>query len=153
MGAQIVTASSPPLPKKAQAPWHGPKCPPVPPTDGSYPVLGALIDMLTNWPADEVSPPPRVFETLCRFQYQADAAAATAYRDAELPFVVYILNFITNIKCINANLCIYTYVSGCVSHSPILAQLYGVPSHDEAVNRWTAEYLSDVIRGPHNVEV
>jgi Cupin-like domain len=63
-------------------------CPEEPPE--GYPFAWNMMQILENWPTDDVSPPKSglVYHGLCVFDYQKDYAKAVTYRDAELPFVV-----------------------------------------------------------------
>lgn len=58
---------------------------------GQYPKTYPIGDILSNWPPDTISVPPRHFMSLCRFDYRdrADVEKAFGLRDLELPFVVY----------------------------------------------------------------
>jgi len=62
------------------------------PSDGSYPPLKPLGEIMKHWPQDDVDHPPEVFqEELLHFDYmdldQRDIAVK--FRDYELPFKVY----------------------------------------------------------------
>lgn len=62
-----------------------PHCPDEP----EYPPEALVVDMLRNWNPDDIAIPERHHNTLCRLDFQKDAAKAQRYRDAEVPFVVY----------------------------------------------------------------
>ncbi len=48
------------------------------------------MDLVANWGPDQPLPvPAKHYHALCRFDYRVDLEKATAYRNAELPFVVY----------------------------------------------------------------
>jgi hypothetical protein len=70
-------------------PYRYPELTMVPPTNGEYPKLRPLQDLLREWPQDELdSPPDTIQETLMHFDYNIPEhmVAAKAYRDAKLPF-------------------------------------------------------------------
>jgi len=63
-----------------------------PPTQGGYPQLETLGDMLTRWPQNDVdNPPTPLVERLLHFNYSnpEERAAALKFREAELPFKMY----------------------------------------------------------------
>jgi len=63
-------------------------CPAVPPP--GYPTAYPIMDLIHNWGPDKPIPvPPKHYNGLCRFDYRKDLSKALAYRDAELPFVLY----------------------------------------------------------------
>jgi len=47
------------------------------------------MDVISNWNPDDTTIPPKHFASLCRFHYQSELSAAKAYREAEVPFIVY----------------------------------------------------------------
>jgi hypothetical protein len=49
------------------------------------------MDMLTNWPVDEVNPPLNIHSSLCYLNYRdvPQRELALQYRKAELPFIIY----------------------------------------------------------------
>jgi len=61
-------------------------CPDTPPT--GYPFAWNLVQILVNWPPDDATPRPNLYQGLCVFDYTKDYDKAMAYRQAELPFVV-----------------------------------------------------------------
>ncbi len=62
-------------------------CPETPPPN--YPFTWSLVkDIINSWPADDIQPRKRVFQSLCVFDYNRDYGKALNYRKAELPFVV-----------------------------------------------------------------
>jgi hypothetical protein len=61
---------------------------PVPPTPG-YPKTYPMKEVLDNWNPDDNSVPPFHYNSLCYFDYQTELDKAMAYRDAEVPFVVF----------------------------------------------------------------
>jgi hypothetical protein len=64
-------------------------CPATPPEN--YPQSYAVSEMVTNWNPDDTEIPSVHYDSLCHFDYQdrGDNAKAWAYRNAELPFVMY----------------------------------------------------------------
>mmetsp|Transcript_54081 Transcript_54081/g.123240 ORF Transcript_54081/g.123240 Transcript_54081/m.123240 type:complete len:492 (+) Transcript_54081:150-1625(+) len=63
-------------------------CPPKP--WPGYPEAYPIMDIVNNWGPDRPTPiPEKHYHALCRFDYVKDRAKATAYREAEVPFVVY----------------------------------------------------------------
>ena len=63
-------------------------CPIVPPA--GYPRAYPIMDIVTNWSPDRSTPlPQKHYHALCRFDYRRDLEKAMAYREAEVPFVVY----------------------------------------------------------------
>jgi hypothetical protein len=67
--------------------FEEPDCPPVPPPD--YPKTYAMKTLLDNWNPDVTVIPPVHYNALCRINYQTDYEKALAYRNAEVPFIVY----------------------------------------------------------------
>jgi hypothetical protein len=67
--------------------YEVPDCPPVPPP--GYPKTYPMKTLLDNWNPDVTVIPPVHYNALCRINYQTDYAKALAYRDAEVPFIVY----------------------------------------------------------------
>jgi hypothetical protein len=61
-------------------------CPDTPP-DG-YPFDWNLIDVLKNWPPDDPTPRPKIYQGLCVFDYEKDFDKAMTYRKSEVPFIV-----------------------------------------------------------------
>jgi len=63
---------------------------PMEPEEG-YPKAYPILDMLKNWPADDTVIPPMHHDSLCHFDFQneTELKAAYAYRQAEVPFVVF----------------------------------------------------------------
>ena len=64
-----------------------PDCPPVPAP--GYPRHYGAMEVLSNWPPDDTRVPERHYGSLCRFDYETERDTAFAYRDAEVPFIVY----------------------------------------------------------------
>jgi hypothetical protein len=65
-------------------------CPATPPA--GYPQEYPIMDIIQNWSPDKPLPvPPRHYHALCRFDYEkpGDLEKAVAYREAEVPFIVY----------------------------------------------------------------
>lgn len=64
-------------------------CPAVPPP--FYPKEYPIMDLINNWPPDDATIPPRHYHSLCRFDFSkpGDVLKAEAYREAELPFIIY----------------------------------------------------------------
>ena len=63
------------------------ECPEFPPED--YPRTYSILDILKNWPPDEVDPrPARIHQSICSFDYVTERRKALNYRLAEKPFVV-----------------------------------------------------------------
>jgi len=62
-------------------------CPAMPPP--GYPEQYPIMDIVGNWNPDDATLPERHYHALCRFDYQRDFRKAEAYRDAEVPFLVY----------------------------------------------------------------
>lgn len=67
--------------------FEEPHCPPTPPSN--YPKTYSMKRLLDNWNPDDTTIPPVHFNSLCRFNYQTEQAKALAYRNAEVPFIVY----------------------------------------------------------------
>lgn len=99
-----------------------------PPTDGSYPKLSSLEDLMQQWPQDQdyafaattadgttATSTSTIHETLQHFNYSdpAQLQMAKLFRDAELPF-----------------------------------KLYGVPDVEAAATKWTDEYVGTMF-GDH----
>jgi hypothetical protein len=61
---------------------------PVPP-DPAYPKSYPMKQVLDNWNPDDNTVPAFHYNSLCYFDYQTELDKAMAYRDAEVPFVVY----------------------------------------------------------------
>lgn len=62
-------------------------CPAVPPPN--YPEQFPIMDLIDNWNPDQAEAPAKHYHALCRFDYATDLEKAFAYREAELPFIVY----------------------------------------------------------------
>jgi len=63
-------------------------CPEVPPP--GYPKAYPIMDIVHNWGPDRPKPiPPKHYTSFCRFDYKRDLRKALAYRDAEVPFILY----------------------------------------------------------------
>lgn len=63
-------------------------CPAVPPH--GYPAAYPVMDLINNWSPDLPTPiPEQHYTSYCRFDYKKDLNKALAYRDAELPFVMF----------------------------------------------------------------
>ena len=85
-----------PMPMTADAPHHSDQvatlpydiydCPQTPPT--GYPFAWNLVQILVDWPPDDATPHPNLYQGLCVFDYTKDYEKAMNYRQAELPFVV-----------------------------------------------------------------
>jgi hypothetical protein len=45
--------------------------------------------ILNNWNPDNTNIPPVHYDSICRFNFQTELRKATAYRFAEVPFIVY----------------------------------------------------------------
>lgn len=54
-----------------------------------YPRQYPIKSILDNWNTDSAVIPPRHYDAICKFDYQTEYAKALAYRNAEVPFVVY----------------------------------------------------------------
>ena len=61
-------------------------CPDRPPK--GYPFTWKVLDILHQWPSDDPEPRPEIFQGVCVFDFVKDHARATAYREAEVPFIV-----------------------------------------------------------------
>lgn len=61
-------------------------CPFDPPAH--YPYEWNLVQILKDWPADDVRVPDHIYQGLCVFDYQKDYDKALNYRNKEQPFVV-----------------------------------------------------------------
>lgn len=61
-------------------------CPEQPPA--GYPYAWKLLDVLKNWPPDDPTPRPHIYQGLCVFDYTRDYDKAMTYRMAEVPFIV-----------------------------------------------------------------
>jgi hypothetical protein len=61
-------------------------CPDTPPH--GYPFASTLLDILADWPPDDPTPHPLVYQGLRVFDYTKDYQKALTYRAAEVPFVV-----------------------------------------------------------------
>jgi Cupin-like domain len=61
-------------------------CPSDPPE--GYPYAWNIMDLLKNWPPDDPTPHPDVYQGLCVFDFKTDYDKAKNYRDQEVPFVV-----------------------------------------------------------------
>ena len=61
-------------------------CPDDPPA--GYPYQWNILKILENWPADDATPRPQIYQGLCVFDYLDDYQKAITYREAELPFLV-----------------------------------------------------------------
>ena len=68
-------------------PFDPPRCPPTPPP--GYPREYPVMDIIKNWNPDLPNyRPEKIYQSLCYFDYGTDLAAAYAYREAEVPFIV-----------------------------------------------------------------
>lgn len=61
-------------------------CPPTPPL--GYPMEWSLPAIVTDWNPDDTEIPSRIYQGLCVFDYDIDGDKITAYREAEVPFVL-----------------------------------------------------------------
>jgi len=66
---------------RSSCPYEGPP--------ENYPPEFPIMDVISNWNPDDTTIPPKHFASLCRFHYQSELSAAKAYREAEVPFIVY----------------------------------------------------------------
>jgi hypothetical protein len=77
--------------------FYKPYCPFQP--DADYPKSFGMMDLLTNWNADNTDIPEKHYDTLCHFNYlnSTEVQMALNYRDHELPFVMYNIPELDNI--------------------------------------------------------
>jgi len=73
-------------PIEENMPYDVNDCPPRPPE--GYPVAWPVLDVIGNWNPDDTTPHLRIHQGLCRFDAATQFDRASAYREAELPFVL-----------------------------------------------------------------
>uniref|UniRef100_A0A7S1UB23 JmjC domain-containing protein n=3 Tax=Phaeomonas parva TaxID=124430 RepID=A0A7S1UB23_9STRA len=69
------------------SPFEQVECPDVP--EEGYPRSYPILNVTSNWPPDDTRVPKQHYGSLCRFDYETELDKCFAYRDAEVPFVVY----------------------------------------------------------------
>lgn len=69
-----------------ESPYDVHNCPDEPPPN--YPYAWNIQQVLDNWPPDDTTPRPTIYQGLCTFDFQTEMEKALNYRKAEVPFVV-----------------------------------------------------------------
>ena len=72
--------------KPDELPYTVSNCPLYPPE--GYPYAWPVIDIVQNWPPDDATPRPKIYQGICVFDYETELEKAKIYREAEVPFVV-----------------------------------------------------------------
>lgn len=97
----IIKSATPAVPEKdasfaawdpfavshSSVPFERVECPPIPAPD--YPKGYPIANLTANWAIDETDIPARHYDSFCHIDFQADYQKALAYRDAEVPFIMY----------------------------------------------------------------
>lgn len=73
-------------PIQTDIPYNIFNCPSVPP-DG-YPYAWNVLDLVSHWPPDDLTPRDTIHQGLCIFDFKIDYDKALNYRSLELPFVI-----------------------------------------------------------------
>ena len=72
--------------KPEELPYDVNNCPLYPPE--GYPYAWSAMDLVENWPPDDPTPRPKIYNGICVFDYETELEKAKIYREAEVPFVV-----------------------------------------------------------------